>query len=276
MDYRDIPAEFEHQFDAFISIEMLEHVGAHVSLLLSVRSHFHSLSSKPSTTRSISSSLILLSNRTMPPPSYHHQRSLNQDILGTSTPLLHLICIQGPHLELSRAEDFMRKYMWPNSCLPSATVLITAAQSASHGRFTLDGVENHAARMWHFSTLLVRTYSLMIPKDYPRTLRTWGRRMEENLTQKAMSRTHPALGSNSEFRTFKRKWEYLFAYAGAGFTKGYITCHMLTFIRPVGTKLFLPFANLPTTSRIANLRMTSRKASTEYRSVPHSLHHLPR
>ena len=31
LDYRDIPAEFEHQFDAFISIEMLEHVGAHVS-----------------------------------------------------------------------------------------------------------------------------------------------------------------------------------------------------------------------------------------------------
>jgi cyclopropane-fatty-acyl-phospholipid synthase len=30
MDYRDIPAEFEHAFDAFISIEMLEHVGSHV------------------------------------------------------------------------------------------------------------------------------------------------------------------------------------------------------------------------------------------------------
>ena len=40
----------------------------------------------------------------------------------------------------------MRRYMWPNSCLPSATVLITAAQTASQGRFTLEGVENHAAR----------------------------------------------------------------------------------------------------------------------------------
>jgi hypothetical protein len=40
----------------------------------------------------------------------------------------------------------MRKYMWPNSCLPSATALITAAQAASQGRFTLEGVENHAAR----------------------------------------------------------------------------------------------------------------------------------
>jgi cyclopropane-fatty-acyl-phospholipid synthase len=28
MDYREIPAEFEKAFDAFISIEMLEHVGS--------------------------------------------------------------------------------------------------------------------------------------------------------------------------------------------------------------------------------------------------------
>ena len=40
----------------------------------------------------------------------------------------------------------MRRYMWPNSCLPSATALVTAAQTASQGRFTLEGVENHAAR----------------------------------------------------------------------------------------------------------------------------------
>ena len=45
-----------------------------------------------------------------------------------------------------RAEDFMRKYMWPNSCLPSATGLITAAHTSSQGRFTLESVENHAAR----------------------------------------------------------------------------------------------------------------------------------
>ena len=40
----------------------------------------------------------------------------------------------------------MRRYMWPNSCLPSATVLIDAAYAASKGRFTLEGVENHAPR----------------------------------------------------------------------------------------------------------------------------------
>ena len=30
MDYRDIPPEFKHAFDAFISIEMVEHVGSQV------------------------------------------------------------------------------------------------------------------------------------------------------------------------------------------------------------------------------------------------------
>ena len=42
----------------------------------------------------------------------------------------------------------MRRYMWPNSCLPSATVLIDAAYDASKGRFTLEGVENHAPRTY--------------------------------------------------------------------------------------------------------------------------------
>ena len=125
----------------------------------------------------------------------------------------------------------MRKYMWPNSCLPSATSLISAAQAASHGRFTLEGVENHAARESSVTT----QYKLLknICKDYPRTLRTWGRRLERNLCQETMAKTHPALKDPAEYAAFKRKWEYLFAYAGAGFSKGYITCHMLTFIRAV-------------------------------------------
>jgi len=111
-----------------------------------------------------------------------------------------------------QAEDFMRRYMWPNSCLPSATALITAAHSASQGRFTLEGVENHAAH-------------------YPRTLREWGRRLDAHLTRDLIAKDYPALKDSAEFDAFKRKWQYLFAYAGAGFAKGYITCHMLTFIR---------------------------------------------
>lgn len=69
--------------------------------------------------------------------------------------------------------------------------------------------------------------------DYPRTLRTWGRRLNENLRQEVISATHPALLDPVEYAVFKRKWEYLFVYAAEGFTGGYITCHMLTFIRAV-------------------------------------------
>ena len=32
LDYRDVPPEWEHAFDAFVSIEMLEHVGSKVRL----------------------------------------------------------------------------------------------------------------------------------------------------------------------------------------------------------------------------------------------------
>lgn len=126
----------------------------------------------------------------------------------------------------------MRRYMWPNSCLPSATALITAAQAASNGRFTLEGVENHAARksyssMWR---VLIGSYRL---SDYPRTLREWGRRLQKNLTQDMIAQEYPALRERANYDAFRKKWQYLFVYAGAGFAKGYITCHMLTFIRQV-------------------------------------------
>ena len=48
-----------------------------------------------------------------------------------------------------------------------------------------------------------------------------------------ISHDYPALRDRADYDAFKRKWHYLFAYAGAGFAKGYITCHMLTFIRHV-------------------------------------------
>jgi cyclopropane-fatty-acyl-phospholipid synthase len=53
------------------------------------------------------------------------------------------------------------------------------------------------------------------------------------LTRDLIAKDYPALKDVAEFDAFKRKWQYLFAYAGAGFAKGYITCHMLTFIREV-------------------------------------------
>ncbi|OSD00401.1 cyclopropane-fatty-acyl-phospholipid synthase [Trametes coccinea BRFM310] len=175
MDYRDIPAEWKHTFDAFVSVEMLEHVGSKY-----YRKYFElvDFALKPTTATAV------VTSSTFPEGRYTGYQ----------------------------ADDFMRRYMWPNSCLPSATVLIDAAYAASGGRFTLEAVENHAPH-------------------YPRTLRTWDRRLKENLQQEAMTAQYPALRDRATYRSFLRKWEYLFAYAGAGFAKGYITCHMLTFVR---------------------------------------------
>ena len=113
-------------------------------------------------------------------------------------------------------EDFMRRYMWPNSALPCATALMNAASKGSKNRFSVQFVENHGAH-------------------YPRTLREWGRRLESNVTMDTMAKRYPGLRDPAAFEAFKRKWRYLFAYAGAGFAKGYISCHMLTFykVRPI-------------------------------------------
>jgi hypothetical protein len=48
-----------------------------------------------------------------------------------------------------------------------------------------------------------------------------------------MAKDFPTLRDRAEFDALKRKWQYLFAYAGAGFCKGYIALHMLTFSRGV-------------------------------------------
>ena len=80
---------------------------------------------------------------------------------------------------------------------------------------------------------LLYALSKLLSSDYPRTLREWGRRLEANLTQDMVVKDYPALREPSDYAAFKRKWQYLFVYAGAGFSKGYITCHMLTFIREV-------------------------------------------
>lgn len=74
--------------------------------------------------------------------------------------------------------------------------------------------------------------------DYPRTLREWGRRLEKNLSQEMIAQDYPALRERANYDAFRKKWQYLFVYAGAGFAKGYITCHMLTFIRQVSILLF--------------------------------------
>jgi len=117
-------------------------------------------------------------------------------------------------------EDFSRRYMWPNTALPSVTTLINMATKASKNRFSVKSVENHGAH-------------------YPRTLRDWGRRLEANVTMEMMAKRYPELGDPAVFETFMRKWRYLFAYAAAGYAKGHIMSHVLTFYKVRNGEFFL-------------------------------------
>ena len=55
-----------------------------------------------------------------------------------------------------------------------------------------------------------------------------------------VAKEYPALWEPSNYAAFKRKWQYFFVYAEAGFLKGYITCHMLTFVREVSLEKIAP------------------------------------
>jgi len=108
-------------------------------------------------------------------------------------------------------------------------MLINSMNTGSQGRFTLGEVENHTARGYRitlFGCDLIHIWHL----DYPRTLREWDRRFEVRVTQDLLV-MHSA--SDAEYEILKRKWRYLFNYASAGFAKGWIKCHMITFTRQV-------------------------------------------
>jgi cyclopropane-fatty-acyl-phospholipid synthase len=139
------------------------------------------------------------------------------------------------HPFLGRSEDFARKYIWPKTSIPSATVLINAVNTATQGRFTVERVENHSARKWAGTILPQHTPEfLTISADYARTLREWDKRFVANVTPEILAKDFPSIKTDpAMFEMLCRKWRYLFAYAEAGMGSGYVTCHMFTFIRPV-------------------------------------------
>jgi len=176
MDYRQIPPDFEKKFDAFVSIEMVEHVG---------------------------------------PKYYPAYFKVMDKALKSTNAAAVVTCTSRPESRYSgyQSEDFARKYIWPNTVIPSATALINAVNAATQGRFTVEGVENHSAH-------------------YPRTLREWDKRFVTNVTPKILAKDFPSAAMDpANFEMLCRKWRYLFAYASAGMGSGYVTCHMFTFIR---------------------------------------------
>lgn len=75
LDYRDIPAEFEKAFDAFVSVEMLEVSVLCVASLAQLTTSFST--SEPNITTFTSNSSISPSNPRMPPLLSPRQHSQN-------------------------------------------------------------------------------------------------------------------------------------------------------------------------------------------------------
>ncbi|KAJ7141646.1 cyclopropane fatty acid synthase [Mycena filopes] len=179
-DYRELPPSFGKRFDACISCEMLEVVG-----YKNYGAYFKTISWALKADRAT----MVISSATQP----EHRYSEHQ------------------------AEDFIRRYHWPNGFTPSPTSLVAAAQVAVPGKLVLCSVEDHGIH-------------------YCRTLREWSRRFCRNFSGQVldqMKERYPFLRDAHNLDMFKRKWLYMFVYAEVGFARAYMSLHHFVFTRPV-------------------------------------------
>jgi cyclopropane-fatty-acyl-phospholipid synthase len=108
-DYRKLPASFENSFDAVISIEMVEHVGAKHQA-----EFFRVIDWALKKERGA----VVISSTTRPENRYSDYQ----------------------------AEDFSRRYHWPNVHASSPTSLISVAYNTLKGRLVVNSVEDHGVR----------------------------------------------------------------------------------------------------------------------------------
>ncbi|KAJ6563811.1 Mycolic acid cyclopropane synthetase-domain-containing protein [Mycena capillaripes] len=171
MDYRDMPPHFERAFDACVSLEMVEAVGLE---------YMHKYFAKIDWALKDSDSVAVLT-ATCFPESTHTG-------------------FQGP--------NFIRKFHWPNTILPSAFSLAKYFCTSPKGRFCIDSIED-------FGT------------HYPRCLREWGRRLDENWNFDLIDSEHPYM-----LEMFRRKWHYMFLYMEVVYSRVWLTCVCWTLARP--------------------------------------------
>lgn len=112
-----------------------------------------------------------------------------------------------------RRVDFIKRYVFPGSFIPSVTALVDAATAASD------------LRLMHLEDFGLH---------YAETLRRWRLRMLEN--------AHVILAGGYP-ESLLRTWEWYLAYCEGGFAEGYLGVAQLVFARP-GTAASIP-AELP-------------------------------
>jgi cyclopropane-fatty-acyl-phospholipid synthase len=110
-DYRKLPASFENSFDAIISIEMVEHVGA---------KHQGEFFRVIDWALKKERGAVVISSTTRPEYRYSDYQ----------------------------AEDFSRRYHWPNAHASSPTSLISVAYSTLKGKLVVHSVEDHGVRTY--------------------------------------------------------------------------------------------------------------------------------
>ncbi|KAJ7311544.1 S-adenosyl-L-methionine-dependent methyltransferase [Mycena olivaceomarginata] len=119
--------------------------------------------------------------------------------------------------QYSSEVDFIRKYIYPGSQLSSLRTLVNHIADAG---LNIETVEN-------------------IGPHYPRTLREWSRRFQQNFDghiKVGLQNRHPDL-SEREIEIFRRKWIYYFAYSEAGFALNNISDSMVTVTREANLNL---------------------------------------
>jgi cyclopropane-fatty-acyl-phospholipid synthase len=118
--------------------------------------------------------------------------------------LLQAITIADQAFERHKKEvDFIKRYIFPGSCIPSVTAIGNAIATATDLRLVhLEDITPH----------------------YARTLRTWRERFFDNIKQVR------ALGYSE---TFIRMWEFYLCYCEAGFQERYLGDVQMLFAKPL-------------------------------------------
>jgi cyclopropane-fatty-acyl-phospholipid synthase len=130
-------------------------------------------------------------------------RVCSERLTPSGTMLLQAITIADQHHEQHRQSvDFIKEYIFPGSCLPSVTSMVSSATRATDLRLCdLEDLTPH----------------------YARTLHVWRERF--------LSRTGEVrrLGFDD---AFLRMWDYYLAYCEGGFAERYLGCVHVLFAKP--------------------------------------------
>ena len=117
--------------------------------------------------------------------------------------LIQAITIQDQAYHRAKREiDFIKKYIFPGSCIPSVTALNNAMTRVTQMKIhQLDD----------------------IGFDYAKTLKCWRERFDQQ---------QPAVRALGFDERFIRMWHYYFAYCEAGFAEGYLGDVHLHCVKP--------------------------------------------